>query len=52
MGRLYKRLGDLGAAQQQLETALSFHASSVDANIIKAAIEKLGMRDDEEEEEL
>jgi hypothetical protein len=52
MGRLYKRLGDLRGAQQQFETALSFNGSSADAGVIKAAIEKLSVRDDEEEEEL
>lgn len=54
MGKLYKRLGDLGAAQRQLEHALCLtsSASSSDAGLIKAAIEKLSMNDDEEEEEL
>jgi len=53
MGKLYKRLGNLGAAQRQLETALSLNStSSADAGLIKVAIEKLGVNDDEEEEEL
>jgi hypothetical protein len=51
MGRLYKRLGDLGAAQRQLEMALSLNsASSADAGLIKVAIEKLSVNDEEEEE--
>eukprot|EP00983_Pelagomonas_calceolata_P008357 273244-Pelagomonas_calceolata.AAC.7 len=53
MGKLYKRLGNLGAAQRQLETALSLNsASSADAGLIKVAIEKLSVNDEEEEEEL
>ncbi|KAG1674960.1 hypothetical protein FOA52_014755 [Chlamydomonas sp. UWO 241] len=35
---------------QALETALSFNGSSSDANMIKAAIEKLGVNEEEEEE--
>ncbi|KAJ9516400.1 hypothetical protein QJQ45_011078 [Haematococcus lacustris] len=41
MGKLFKRLGDLRAAQQQFELALSIQASSADAAMIKTAIEKL-----------
>lgn len=52
MGKLYKRLDNLGAAQLALETALSLHTTSADAGAIKAAIEKLGINEDEEEEEL
>ncbi|KAF5833591.1 hypothetical protein DUNSADRAFT_10043 [Dunaliella salina] len=53
MGKLYKQLGNLGAAQRQLETALSLNsASSADAGLIKVAIEKLSVNDEEEEEEL
>jgi len=52
MGKLYKRLGNLRAAQQAFESALSLHASSADAGAIKAAIEKLGINEEEEEEEL
>jgi hypothetical protein len=37
---------------QALETALSFNGSSSDANMIKAAIEKLGVNEEEEEEEM
>jgi hypothetical protein len=52
MGKLHKRLGDLTQAQQQFETALSFNASSTDAGLIKAAIEKLGINEDEDDEEM
>jgi len=52
MGKLFKRMGDLGSAQQQLEAALSLNPSSADAGLIKMAIEKLAVNDEEEEEEL
>ncbi|KAL6764467.1 hypothetical protein V8C86DRAFT_1591734 [Haematococcus lacustris] len=52
MGKLFKRLGDLRAAQQQFELALSIQASSADAAMIKTAIEKLSVMEEEEEEEL
>lgn len=50
--RLYKRLGDTGRAQQQLELALSFKSGNVDASVIKAAIEKLGVGEDRDEDGL
>eukprot|EP00798_Chlamydomonas_sp_ICE-L_P018281 gene18281-24737_t len=52
MGKLYKRLGDLKKAQHHLEMALSFSTSSSDAGLIKASIEKLGVDEDEEDEEM
>lgn len=46
------QVGDLERAQQQLELALSFNSSSSDAGLIKSAIEKLSVHEEEEEEEL
>jgi len=52
MGKLYKRLGNLKLAQQKLEVALSLNSSSADAGLIKAAIEKLGISEEEEDDEM
>jgi uncharacterized protein HemY len=52
MGRLYKRLGQLGAAQRQLELALSYTPSAADAAAIKSAIDKLHLSEEQQEEEM
>ncbi len=52
MGKLFKRMGQLPQAQRHMEMALSFSASSADAASIKAAIDKLALSDEQEEEEL
>lgn len=46
------QMGDLSAAQLQFEAALSYSATSADVALIKTAIEKLGVSEEEEEEEL
>lgn len=53
MGKLYKQMGALTAAQQQFEAALSYNAvGNADAATIKAALEKLGIDDGDEDEEM
>ncbi|GLI65921.1 hypothetical protein VaNZ11_009574 [Volvox africanus] len=53
MGKLYKRLNNRTAAQQSFELALSYSGcSSSDAATIKAAIERLALSEDEDEEEV
>ncbi len=47
------RTAALQAAQQSYQEALSYGGgSSADAALIKAAIERLGLSEDEEEEEM
>ena len=52
MGKLLKRLGNLRAAQEKFEMALAFNSSSADAGLIKAAIEKLAVNEEDVEDEL
>ncbi|GFR53134.1 hypothetical protein Agub_g15851, partial [Astrephomene gubernaculifera] len=53
MGKLYKRQNNLTAAQQSFELALSYSGgSSSDAATIKAAIERLSLEEDEDEQEM
>lgn len=52
MGKLYKRLGQLDAALKHLSHALDLRPASGDANLIKAAIEKLRQPDEADEEEM
>ena len=52
MGRLYKKLGDADAALTHLNHALDLKPTSTDQNLIKSAIERLHMDDDEVEDEI
>lgn len=52
MGKLHKRLRQLDAALGSLNTALDLQPSAADAALIKSAIEKLHVSDDNEEDEL
>lgn len=52
MGRIYKKLGDVDAAMEHFNAALDLKPSSTDQNLIKSAIEKLHVDDDEVEDEL
>lgn len=52
MGKLYKRLGQTDKALAALNIALDLKPSATDRAAIKAAIDKVHMSEDEEEEEL
>lgn len=52
MGRLHKRLGDLDAALACFNAALDLQPSTTDAGLIKAAIDKLLVADEETDDEL
>ena len=52
MGRIYKRLDQPDQALAHFCTALDLKPSAADANLIKAAIEKLRVSDESEEEEI
>ena len=52
MGRIYKRLDQPDQALAHFCTALDLKPSASDANLIKAAIEKIRLSDDSEEEEI
>lgn len=52
MGRLYKRLHQPDKALAALNTALDLKPSAADRTAIKAAIDKVYMAEDEEDEEL
>lgn len=52
MGRLYKKLGNADAALTHLNHALDLKPASTDQNLIKSAIERLHMDDDEVEDEI
>jgi anaphase-promoting complex subunit 3 len=52
MGKIFKRL-DLGEeAMGAFTTALDLKPSSTDVNLIKSAIEKINVPDDEEDSEI
>lgn len=52
MGRLHKRLGNVDDALSCYDAALDLQPSSADAALIKAAIDKVHVADDDEDEEL
>ena len=52
MGKIYKRLERPDMALQHFSHALDLKPSSGDANLIKAAIEKLRQPDEADEEEM
>eukprot|EP00775_Hariotina_reticulata_P006606 gene6606-6834_t len=52
MGRLHKRLGNSEAALTSLNTALDLKPAAAERAAIKAAIDKVYMSEDDEEEEL
>ena len=52
MGKIYKRLGQLDQALTCFSYALDLQPPSADTNLIKAAIERVGVDEEEEEEEI
>jgi hypothetical protein len=52
MGRLHKRLGNSEAALTCLNTALDLKPAAAERAAIKAAIDKVYMSEDDEDEEL
>jgi anaphase-promoting complex subunit 3 len=52
MGRLYKKLGKTSLALTHFNHALDLKPTSTDQNLIKSAIERLHMDDDEVEDEI
>lgn len=52
MGKICKKLGMLDEAMACFDAALDLQPPSSDTNLIKAAIEKLRVADDNEEEEI
>lgn len=51
-GKIYKKLGQLDEAMGCFAAALDLQPPSADTNLIKSAIEKLRVKDDNEEEEI
>lgn len=52
MGRIYKKLGQCDAAMEHFNSALDLKPTSTDQNLIKSAIEKLHVDDDEVDDEI
>lgn len=52
IGKLHKRLGHLDAALAAFNAALDLQPSAADATLIKSAVEKLHVSDENEEDEL
>ncbi|KAK9823416.1 hypothetical protein WJX72_002594 [[Myrmecia] bisecta] len=52
MGKIYKKLEAVDEAMAHFSTALDLKPPSTDLNLIKAAIEKIRIADDSEEEEI
>ena len=52
MGRIYKKLGKVEAAMEHFNSALDLKPCSTDQHLIKSAIEKLHVDDDEVDDEI
>ncbi len=52
MGKIYKRLDQVEAAMTCFCSALDLQPPSADTNLIKSAIERISVADEEEEEEI
>ena len=52
MGRIYKKLKNCDAALEHFNSALDLKPTSTDQNLIKAAIEKLHVDDDDVDDEI
>jgi anaphase-promoting complex subunit 3 len=52
MGRIYKKLHQLDAAMEHFNAALDLKPTSTDQHLIKSAIEKLHVDDDEADDEI
>lgn len=52
MGRIYKKLGQINIALTHFCHALDLKPTSTDQNLIKSAIEKLHVDDEEVDEEI